>query len=536
MGDTNQTTDKDVTLPTTLKKVRRRIALQRWVAYTVRGLFASASIACVWVILTRLFPQLGDPIFGIAGILIVGYLIAVAWTVYKRPGLVDAALQADERLGLKERLTTSLELADRQDAMSQAVHADAKRQLQGLNLRNAFPLVTTGVSRWVYVPLIVLGLAYMLFPELDLGRHQERQAEAVAEQRAVSVKVERIKSDLKSLKDDPQAAEGPLADLAVSLADLARDLEAAALTDKQAMARLTSLADQLRKQRQGLAEENPTPKLAGNMDKLGLTREFARALQEGRMSDAVQKAKELAKKMRDGDLSEKEMKDLQKDLKKLSDMLGGKNSQIGEALSQALAKASEAMNKDDMQGALEAMKEAELSLEDIASILEQMEKMDTMMASLSEWKGEFMGASKYCRACGSKKDGMGECSSDGSCCGNCSVGGATGACGSCSGMGSDLGLRGPGQGQGNRIGELPDLDGEFQPTAIKGPLTKGKMLADILQRTAPEPGEEATVEYISGSFVQLKQEAEQALTQEEIPAGSKEFVRQYFGSLEPESP
>ena len=95
---------------------------------------------------------------------------------------------------------------------------------------------------------------------------------------------------------------------------------------------------------------------------------------------------------------------------------------------------------------------------------------------------------------------------------------------------------GAGRGAGNRLGEIPDVEVGLNPTLAKGPLTKGKMLMDILQRTAPETGEEPTAEYIAGAFVEMRQEAERALTQEEIPQGSKEFVRQYFGSLEPESP
>jgi hypothetical protein len=148
--------------------------------------------------------------------------------------------------------------------------------------------------------------------------------------------------------------------------------------------------------------------------------------------------------------------------------------------------------------------------------MRQLDSMKVAKAYLGEWKGDLMGESGYCRYCGSKLGEGGECEN-----------------GQCQG-GHGPGLRGAGHGEGNRIGHVPEIEAGFQPTQAPGPTTQGKMLADLLQRSTPESGEEATVEYISGSFEQLEQEAEQALTQEEIPPGAKEFVRQYFGAIEPE--
>ena len=89
-------------------------------------------------------------------------------------------------------------------------------------------------------------------------------------------------------------------------------------------------------------------------------------------------------------------------------------------------------------------------------------------------------------------------------------------------------------GRGGQVGELPDLNETFKPALLPGDLTKGKVLATVLQKGAPQEDAESTLEYVAEAFVEVRQEAEQALTKEEIPPGAKEFVRQYFGSLEPE--
>lgn len=499
-----------------LGKVRFRLGLRRWVGYTATALFVAATAACLWVLLTRLFPQLGDAFAPALVLLGVAYLLATARAIRNRPSLVDAALAADSRMGLKERLTTSLELAEAEGAMVDAVHADARIHLERLDIRRQFPLASRSARPWVYVPLFLLGLSYTFLPEFDVLSHRERQAEATAREQAIAIKVERIRSVVDPLKAKLGDAGGALSDVTAEIDGLADDLASEAITEKQAMARLANLADEIQRRRQGLADENPMPKLAGDKDKLGTARALASALQEGRMKDAAQKASDLAKKLREGGLSDKELKELSRDLKKLSEMLGSK-TELGAALAEALAKAGSAMGSGDMDAAREAMEAIALSLEDLQSILDQLRQMDVVMADIREWKDAFMGPSDYCRYCGSKLGEHGECEN-----------------GSCSGTG--LGLMGAGRGAGNRLGEIPDVEVGLNPTLAKGPLTKGKMLMDILQRTAPETGEEPTAEYIAGAFVEMRQEAERALTQEEIPQGSKEFVRQYFGSLEPETP
>ena len=164
-----------------------------------------------------------------------------------------------------------------------------------------------------------------------------------------------------------------------------------------------------------------------------------------------------------------------------------------------------------------------------------MQQMDGVMAELSEWQNSLLGPSEYCRNCGTK---LAECKNGGECTEHDGDHSCSGVCSSCAGsgagFGTGLGMGGPGRGQGNQVGELPETMVGFQPSKPGGPLTKGRMLADVLQKALPEGEAQPTVEYISGAFVEMQQAAEQALTQQEIPRGSKEFVRQYFGAIEPE--
>lgn len=498
-----------------LRTVQRRMFIQRWVRGVAVGVALAACAACLWVVAARLFPQLGEPFFVAVGLLAFGYLAGSIYAWRNRPSLLDAAIQADRHSGLRERITSSLELAEEHGPMVDAVHADARRRIEGLNLSQQFPLMTSSRLRWVYAPLLILGVAYMALPEFDLFNYEDRQAEAKMQKEAVAVKVEHIREELKPLKELAASdQEGILGEMTADIEAMTADLEQGTLTERQALAKLSNLADDLAERREAFAKQGAMPELGPMQNELGITRELAKALQEGRLGDAQKKVAELSEKLRNGELSEQERESLKKELKSISESMKTNGSELSQSLAEALAGAAQSMDSQDIQGAMEAMKAAELSLEDIESMLEELKKMDGMMARLKEWEGEFLGEGAYCPFCGKK---IGDCDGEGQC------------------AGQGLGLRGAGRGQGNRLGEVPEAEGQFQPTMASGPLTKGKMLADILQRTAPEAGEEAHVDYVSGAFVELQQEAEQALTQEEIPPGSREYVRQYFGSLEPEN-
>ena len=541
-------------LVTTLRKLRRRLSVQQWVRFNVEVLLISSATACLWLLITRLFPVLGNPLPVCLGLVGAGILAATIRGFLRRLDLVKAALEADSHLALQERLTSSYELAEAEGPMVEALHQDARQHLKRLQVKKDFPYRLPRAGRWLPIPLIVFGLAYMLLPEFDLLRHREREAEAKALKEATRIKAEMLEAAVRPLKKAAGEEVSDVAKITGAVERVAEKLKSHEISEKQALAKVTSLSEDLQKHREKLQKDNPMPQLVGDTQKLAMTREMANDIQNGRFGAAALKARELQKKLEEGALSKGEVDRLKEELEQLSEMLGGKeNSELG----QALAEVAQGLNMDNMEAALEAMKTMGLSMEDIASVLEQLEQIDIAMVELSEWQQAQLGPSEYCRCCGVK---LTPCAQGEGCMGGCGPGfscyGLCGACGGagCSGCGRGSclvamrrpwapgeskffgpGMGGPGRGRGARVGELSDVNATFKPTMLPGSLTKGKLLADIIQKGAPDEGAEATLEYVTGTFQAVQQEAEQALTKEEIPPGAKEFVRQYFGSIEPES-
>jgi len=493
-------------LENALHTLRRRLLVTRWTRVTVHALIATSVIALVWLVLTRLFPALGG-VERVAAVLTgVAVAGATGWAFWKRPSLVQTALEADQRLGLNERLTSSLELADSDAPMVRELHADARAQLARLDVRREFPFATPRAIRWLAIPLVLFCLGYVLLPEFDLFNFRERQAEAKAREDAVRVEAERLLAAVQPLRELPEAVDGEFEGIAENVERIAEGLEAGEISEKQAVARLSNLAKLLEEQREKLAAESPTPRLNGDTSKLTMAKEVANNIEKGDFGKAGEKLQDLMQKLEAGELSEQAQDQLESDLDELAKMLGGQDSALGEALAD-IAAGLKLQDKAALQAALEKL---DLTLEDLKSLMEQMEKLQQCQMKFAECENTL-----YCSEC------QGICKG-GTCPGNKFAAGP-------------YGLRGPGRGRGNQIGELPDVEASFDPKMLPGDMTKGKILASIMQRAAPTDDADSTIEYSEQAFVQVKQQAEEALTREEIPPGSREFVRQYFGSLEPES-
>ncbi len=527
-------------LVASLQRVRRRLALQQWIHFSIRSLWYSLSACVAAVVLVKLFPALGEPQFLCLALLALGLATAAGLAVRRRPRLVDAALEADRRLGLDERLTSSLALADREGGMYTALHADARRHLAQLDVVRAFPLVPPRSTRWLLVPLAAVVLA-SLMPELDVFQFRERQAEAKAREEARHLEAERLLEVVKPLKES-ELVEGDAADLAEfaqAVERVAEELKAGELTEKQALAKLTNLSEALESQREQLKQAAAVPQLSARLAEYGMARDLARTVQDGNFEKAVEEARRLQEKLEKGELTAEEKKKLAEALQKLSESMKGESGTQSQALQKALEKAAagmgmEGLDPEALQQALDGLEALEMSLEDMASAMEQLEKLDAARLKLAQARQRMMGPSSYCRMCGAE---LSECP-NGSKCTGCGEGmSCSGICGSCAGGdGYGPGMGNRGRGEGNTTGPLPDVNDGFEPTMLPGGMTPGQVIADIVQRTRPD-GEDAepTADFVSGAFIEVQQQAEQALTREEIPVGSKEYVRQYFGSLEPEA-
>ncbi len=275
-------------------------------------------------------------LFGFATLL--GVLVAVL----RYPTALQVALDMDEEYDLKERVTTSLML-DESTASTpagQALADDVNRRVEKIDLGRGFP-VFARQSAWVLlgkfavVPAaaVALGLAAWLCPAAfahpsagggdDLKPEEaaavkknvqdiiKRPEEAKANQppREKSVAMKKIDEDLDKLLSKPAESREQLKDLAKNLTSMESDLKN---KEKELAARNAALQQQLKKLDQMSRDANA---------KEGPAKDMQKALNQGDLDKAKKEAEDLARKLKDGKLDDKEKQDLAKQVDDLKDKL-----------------------------------------------------------------------------------------------------------------------------------------------------------------------------------------------------------------------
>jgi len=507
-------------LEPTLKKVAFRLAVQRWLYYLTMALISACSAACVWLVLTRLFPALGDPVIGAAVLVFGGMIGATVLAVVRRPRLVEAALAADERLGLKERLTSSLQLDGVDHEMVRALHDDARRQIARINIGRDFPFVAPQALRWLSVPILIYGVGFLMLPEFDLLNYNERQAMAREQERRAMEAVEEVEEAVKPLREMAAAkVDSEVGKIVGSVDDLMDEFAKGEINEKQMLARLVNKAEEAAQRAKALEESRPSPKLSDNPREYGEGAEAADALNKGDFKKAAEELAKMKAKMEQGGMSEEERKQLSQDLKKLSDALSEQDDMMSQEMAKALSEAAAQMEQGNMEGAGQAMADAQMTAQEMESVMTQlaeMQKAQQCLGGACEGAGQSMGMGQGFGQLAQGSQGIG---------GNWQQG---------MGGQSQGGMGQRGQGRGGQIGELPETATNTSPSVLPGEMTDGPMLATTNELAPPdEEGAESNVEFVQGSIEQVQQDAERALAQEEIPPGAKEFVRQYFGTMEP---
>ncbi len=517
-----------------LRRVQRRMLVHRSVSALSRALFWGGLAGAGWVLLTRLLPQTGDPGPVLAVLLIVAACWAAARAYTNRPSLAEAAGETDARFELRERLLSSWRLRDVAHPMVDALHRDALDHLP-VSVREQFPTLPLHDQRRTGPAVALLAIA-LVIPEIDVLGYRERIEAAAKLQEARRLQAEAVRESATPLRRlaevDP---DSDMESLILEIERIADRVESGDISEKQAAAQMTQIARTLAGETPQTSLEQPKPRSASEAAPQDAMKALARALEQGDLSKAAEELRALQEQLREeaekaegGEgVDQERLREIAERLQEMSQALGGDATELGARLAEMASQ----LSASDMAQIAEALSQCEGGLCDMAAVLDQMnltseslgamqEALDGLLGERGQWGDLVQGELRSLEL--ERLRQLAQCE-------GCR-GLAPGA-GSQPGMGPGMG--GPGRGAGNRIGELPDVASGLDPTMLPGEMTAGKILAGIMQRSAPDDRQETpTVEMTGEILVQMRQEAEQAMTREEIPPGSRELVRGYFGSLE----
>ena len=382
-------------------------------------------------------------------------IVAGTTSLFYRPSVLYSAIEIDRRFGLRERLSSAVQLdaAERQTPVGEALLSDAALKAERIEVPEHFPIRTAPQTPWVALPFLAC-IALFWVPDAELpaienllGSTSERltniknQTKPIlaiikkkredAEEKGLQEAADEFKKIEKKLEDFQKSSTVDSKKMLSDFNEIKKEIE----RKKESMGGSDSLKkalDQLKNIDKGPAEKVADALKDGNFEKAGDELEkMLNQMKSGNMTDdqkkqlarqldqmqkAIEKAqdqekqaieeakKELVKAQNSGDL-EKVAK-LQKKVEQME--ANAKKSKAMDAAKASMQKAQKAMEVGDEKTAQEALENLKEELGELAEDQESLQEMEDMMADLQNAKkstgcNECNGAG--CAKCKSDKEG-----------------------------------------------------------------------------------------------------------------------------------
>lgn len=545
-----------------LRIAARRLELGQFLKHLHLVALVLASATVVLMLLDRLRAETVLPWAWLLPVMIgAGLLVALMLWSRSRPSELHVAVQVDERLDLREKLTTALQVADRDDPFARAAIEDAVRTASDPRVRETAKRrfnVAAPSGWWASPALIFLAMVVSFLQPMNLFEREQPEDPAVTQARH-EVR-ETLDAVMKTIEEYPELS-GELSDLLGELTKDGTDPDALRRPEdvrRDALRRMSDLNQRLEDILGG--EKGKTAEaLERSMKNLklpedGPAKEFAEALAQGDFKQAREALQDLMEQLKGDELTPEQQQQMQEQLAQLGEQLeqmAQQQEQLEEALRDAGMDPQLAQNPEALQRAIEqnqnlneqqrqqlqqmaqAQQQANQMCQNLAQAMQDMaQAMQGMDGEAGEGAGQAGEAAMDALAQMEMLQQMLD-----------QAQAAAEACrGSCQGLGQGLGmsqdwLRAMGQGMGDRsdqgsAGSRPSAPTPTRTRKVRaeGETGEGDIIARMLVDGPQVVGEshinprQIVVETVEG--------LEQAIEEERVPRRYHEAMKHYFGELD----
>jgi hypothetical protein len=347
-----------------LKQAARRMELARFLIHLHAAVLAAAVVALALILADRSTLAPFVPWVWVIPALIGASLVgAMALWMRGRSTELHVALAVDERLDLREKLSTALHCRSREDVFAQAAIDDAVRTARDPRTRERVQrLFAVAPPRgWWAGPMVTLAaLLAAQLPQMDLFSPEERQEQTqlIAAQKEAEQTLEVIVNDIKEqseLSQELEQALGELTDEPLSGSELKTPEE----IKRDALKKVDTLNRRLEEILEGekgataQALDQALKQLKSPAD--GPAKELSDSLKAGDFKGAQEALQKLMQEMKDGKLDDAQMQQAaqqMQDLARQLEELAKQQQALEDALKQAGMDPRLAQNMQALQQAI----------------------------------------------------------------------------------------------------------------------------------------------------------------------------------------
>ncbi|REK17531.1 MAG: hypothetical protein DWQ37_06095 [Planctomycetota bacterium] len=549
------------TLEREVRRVRRRLLLQAFSRHLAWCWFAALLLAAAAIAVGKYRAPMSQQAWATAWLVsaaVGGLLAAAAWSYVRRGSATAAAIELDRRLGLKERVSSTLALseAEQQSPVGQALISDANHRLRHASVAEAFQLRP---DRKALLPIVAASLAFLLAAFVPV---RVSQSEAKASIAAKKQSKQATQSLAKKLSERRKQTVAKGLREAESIAKLEAGVNELARSEpkdrKQTLVELNDLVKEAQQRRDKLSGTEDLKKhLAGLKDlKQGPAEKLGKAVKHGDFDKALEEIKKLREELAGEKLSPEAQQALAEQMRGLEQALKQKaeaHERLVQELNEQMKAQREAGNEaqaQKLQEQLDKLAAQKPQMEQLAQMAQQLEQAAGAMEN-----GDCQQAGECLNQLGDQLAGMQENLQEmqaldmaleevadckrAMACKECNGQG----CGACQG-GDDWtkrfgeldprmvqrgGGQGIGVGVGPGIGPETDPEGNFYDSDVKQQPGRGgaKVVGE-----ADGPNRKGQVrEEIQTEFSAAEQNGEDALSEQRLPHDYRDHAKTYFDAL-----
>lgn len=561
------------TIDRTLRQARGRLRRERALKGGQRGLVLGLGLAALSVVALRLSPSLiNDAVLAaqiaaiplwaavatpVAGLMLVGILLAwrYRWTPFQLARLCD------QRLGLHARLATAVELRGRaeRNLLAERQIADAEAMAGRVDLRAAIPvrLSTWQAALPTLLAALVVGAFFLPNPFAGAAKQRALVRQVVETEAARVTEIKQAIAQAPGLKNDAkrQELEKTLTDLEQTLAQAANEAD-----KEKALGALSTAAGKLEKliDRSLPLQKSTLANLGRRLQDVSATKQLAQDLQNRNFDAAAQDLRVLANNL--DKLTPEERNAVSQQLQNAARQLSATSSPVTEPLRQAAQALQQGQNgnndaRQSLNRAADALGQIEqqtLTEDQVRRAQAQVdESRDGVNQGLQQQSGEDTNSANTLGAHGTNAQGN-----------NPDRPGQTSNRGQGAGQNNNAGQQvagtrspNPGQGVSNGNGQpltdqqgqtgtgdyneqvytpsLEELDSKGNPGFVQGQENSAGNSDNLKAGKGPGQATAAQRPYVE-VLHQYRDNATNALENAPIPLTMKDYVRNYFGSLDPD--
>jgi hypothetical protein len=542
---------------TLLRLAARRLETSAFLDHAHAIAVIAASIGLLLMIADRVGASAFVPWTWVApSLLVLAAVVATLRWIGRRRSESQVAGVLDDRLDLRDKLSTALHCEGRSDAFAQAAVADAvavARDPKTREFTRRRLAVAAPGGWWISPMVVVVALLVSLLDPLDIFGSEdeaEEQAEVINARAEIEENIEIVMKEISksdALKAELEADLGELTDEGLDPDAPRAPEEVKRDAIKKASELNKRLNDILTGEKAQTAEAMREALKQMNTPESGDAKEFADALSKGDFNAAQKALQNLMDKVNKGDMTPEEKEALAKaleDMAKQLEQIAQQQKQLEDALKKAGLDPQLAQNPQALQ---QAIKNSQNLNQQQKQQLQQMMQAQQAASKMCQGLGQ---------ACKQMAAGMGQGTNGKQGQGQMGQGQmasqlseleqmqmmlqqAQAAANQCQGMCQGLGMgmnQGNAQGMGNRGqgrgGKAPNAPTPWKTTIRKADVhtdPEGAIIARMLV-DGPEHVGESKVE-LKQITAELTENWDEAQLEEQVPRPYQEAHKHYFGEL-----